>query len=667
MPETVDSALWGKKDRRARCRAAAVALAAAVVALGAPAVSRADGTGGGSVPAPLLDEAKANPNATFDVIVQTKSNAADAAQATSAALTEAQTDALNNAVKAANDLTRKVGELAKKAGEAARKAAEAKQKADEAALKAARSGKDGDRREAAKKQADADRALADAQSAQAAVDAAQAEIVLAQLAIVQAQVALASVAGRAQTDIGRRFQVIPAVSATVSGSEIVGLASSDDVVAVTPDAPVQLTEENSQKWVDAVQAHWYWGSSARKSAMGLMPTIAVVDSGIDTSRFGDFGGRVLTNVDLTSGDGVNSAGDGRGHGTMVASLAAGDGEKRTGANPDARLVSLDVIDDTGTGRTSDLIAAVDWILQNRYAYNIRVVNFSLQAATPSSFMFDPLSIAVERLWLNGIVVVAAAGNYANNGAASGVLYAPASDPFVITVGAVDTHGDGDIKNDVAAPWSAWGYTRDGFLKPEISAPGRHMIGAIPNRSTLAAGGGQDPKLLGQGYLELSGTSFAAPVVSGAAAALLGIHPNWTPDQVKGALMVSANGLKSAAFGSVGVGELDLKAATSITNPPNPNAALDVFLAWTPTGPTFDSAGWTRIAKTNASWSSAFWNSASWSSASWSSASWTSASWTSAAWTSASWTSASWSSASWASAATESTITDSAAFDGPGNG
>ncbi len=336
-------------------------------------------------------------------------------------------------------------------------------------------------------------------------------------------------------------------------------------------------------------------------------------------------------------------------------------------NPDARLVSLDVIDDTGTGRTSDVIAAIDWILQNRNAYNIRVANFSLQSATESSFMFDPLSIAVERLWLNGVVVVAAAGNYASAGAASGVLHAPASDPLVITVGALDTNSSSAVKDDVAAPWSAWGYTRDGFLKPEISAPGRYMIGAVPFRSTLAGEGGLDPFLVRLGYLELSGTSFAAPIVSGAAATLLGLHPDWTPDQVKGALMESASPLPSALVGSAGVGEVNLRDATSVDDPPNPNAALDAFIVNTGTGRAIDTAAWTNAAQTNASWSSASWTSAAWTSASWTSAAWTSASWTSAAWTSASWTSASWTSASWTSATTTAQLTDNAALDGPGSG
>ena len=91
--------------------------------------------------------------------------------------------------------------------------------------------------------------------------------------------------------------------------------------------------------------------------------------------------------------------------------------------------------------TSDVLRATDWILQHKGEYDIRVANFSLQTGLATSFRFDPLDRALERLWQSGVVVVAAAGNYGVDGAPSGVLFSPANDPFVITVGAVDVDGD----------------------------------------------------------------------------------------------------------------------------------------------------------------------------------------------------------------------------------
>jgi subtilisin family serine protease len=149
---------------------------------------------------------------------------------------------------------------------------------------------------------------------------------------------------------------------------------------------------------------------------------------------------------------------------------------------------------------------------------------------------------------------------------------------------------------------------------------------------------------------MSGTSLAAPIVSGAAATVLSRHPNWTPDQVKGALMVSADvptGYDST--GALGVGILDIPRAIAADGGANPNAGLNRFVVTDPsTGlKVFDADGWAAAAASDPAWNQASWSSASWSSASWSSASWSSASWSSATWSSASWSSASWSSASWA--------------------
>ena len=108
---------------------------------------------------------------------------------------------------------------------------------------------------------------------------------------------------------------------------------------------------------------------------------------------------------------------------------------------------------------------------------------------------------------------------------------------MITVGADDIDGSVSTMNDLAAPWSAYGYTLDGFAKPDVAAPGRFIVGPVPATSTLALE--RPTSMVAAGYIQLSGTSFAAPIVAGAAAQILSAHPNWTPDEVKGALMASA--------------------------------------------------------------------------------------------------------------------------------
>lgn len=458
----------------------------------------------------------------------------------------------------------------------------------------------------------------------------------------------------------KQFASIAGVVAELTGAQVLALARQQEILAITEDAPVRQIGKLSskQQWPRVAGVTKFWSGKLSKSQP---PAIAIVDSGIDASR-PDFGGRVVAEVDVTSLE-PNSAGDGRGHGTFVASIAAGSARGYAGAAPNAKLVSVDVVGDDGVALTSDVIRGADWILDHKDELDIRVANFSLHGTLASSFMLDPLDRAAERLWFSGVVVVAAVGNYGVEGQRGRVLFAPANDPFVIAVGATDIAGTVNAKDDFAAPWSAFGYTADGFAKPELSAPGRYMVGAIPPGSTLAAE--RAGQMVEPGYMQLSGTSFAAPVVAGAAADLLAAHPEWTPDQVKGALMLKPRATPSAAPFSTGVGEVHAAKAVKVENPPNPNAALNGFVVPDPDGgsvPVFDAAAWTDAAKANAAWDAAAWTDAAWTDAAWTDAAWTDAAWTdvafeSAAWTdnaqeAAAWTSAAWTSAAWTDALSE---------------
>jgi serine protease AprX len=440
-------------------------------------------------------------------------------------------------------------------------------------------------------------------------------------------------------DVGKTIRL--AVTARGLGGAALALSKSSPLVTAIPDALPRF----KQHWPYVAGVASLLSSSEGQNLQP--PTIAIVDSGIDANR-ADFGGRVIEQVALSSRAG-NQPGDGNGHGTAVASVAAGEAEGYTGAAPQAKLVAVEVLDDEGVANVSDVIAAADWIYNHRERLNIRVANFSLHGTTLASLVSDPLDKAVERLWLSGIVVVTAAGNYAVDGAESAIPFAPGNDPFVLTVGATDTVGSFTTRDDVAAPWSAWGYTRDGFAKPELSAPGRYIAAAVSANSKLARD--QPERIVEPGYMQLSGTSLAAPVVAGSAANLLAAHPGWTPDQVKGALMLSAEPLPRAPFRSVGVGGVNAARAAAVVDPPNPNLALNDFLVADPAGgPTrvFDAASWTTAVEKDAAWGSAAWGSAAWGSAAWGSAAWGSAAWGSAAWGSAAWGSAAWGSAAWGS-------------------
>jgi serine protease AprX len=447
----------------------------------------------------------------------------------------------------------------------------------------------------------------------------------------------------------RNLDLLDGYSVTLKANQLKALEDIDGLT-ITPDAAVHTsgTYTSTQLWpYESGLASTWSGPGSPK--VGSVPTIAIIDSGIQSR--GDFGSRLLGNINFTTLPN-NSAGDGRGHGTFVAGVAAGSAAGNTGATPAANIISLDVMDDEGVAKTSDVIAACQWIVNNKAKYNIRVANLSLHSATPSSFTKDPLDKAVEKLWFSGVTVVAAAGNYGTGDTPSGVKYAPGNDPFVITVGAADINGTKTLEDDTAAPWSAWGYTYDGFAKPEVVAPGRYMVGPVPATSTLATE--RADKVTSPGYMQLSGTSFAAPIVSGTAALILWAHPDFTPDQVKGAIMATAKLLKNAKEGQVGMGELQIDKAALRQIAPNPNRGLNRYLSsdLVNGGSVFNAVSWNSAAKGDVSWNSVSWNDVSWNDNSEADVSWLDVSWSSNVFSDVSWADVSWADVSWADSSYE---------------
>jgi subtilisin family serine protease len=439
--------------------------------------------------------------------------------------------------------------------------------------------------------------------------------------------------------LGRRLGLIDAFTGEIRAKDLEKLERIKGLT-VTLDAPVLksgltspgATYSSNQLWTHETGINKLWGGPQA-------PAIAIVDSGIDKSHpsFGN-GSRIVARQVFGSSSGGSL--DGRGHGTFVASIAAGEAAGYAGGAPNAKLVDLDVMDDNGVGRTSDVIAAAEWIYQNRQAYNIRVANFSLHSAAINHFWLDPLNLAVEKLWFNGVVVVAAAGNYGVAGAPSGVKHAPGSDPFVITVGAIDIGGTARIGDDDRPAFSAYGRTPDGFWKPEICAPGRYMVGAIPMGSTLAAQKAANIK--SSGWIELSGTSFAAPVITGLAAQILARQPGFTPDQVKGNVMRRSRAVPQGEPMSCGVGQINGTRSALFDGAANPNKALTQFVHRADDGSyAFDAVSWTDV-----SWSDVSWDAVSWSDVSWADVSWDAVSWSDVSWADVSWSDVSWADVSW---------------------
>jgi serine protease AprX len=467
----------------------------------------------------------------------------------------------------------------------------------------------------------------------------------------------------------KQYSVVRAVDARLTYAQLLALRPDTAIRSITPDGRVKgQSAVSGSIWQQAANVTPLYGTT------GQAPAIAVVDSGVDATRTADFGVRITAGQDFTGGSG-SALTDANGHGTLVAGIAAGSSAAYPGASPTSNIISLRVVHTDGSAYVSDVLGAADWIYSNRVRYGIGVANFSLRSSFANYANYDPLNAAVRRLWLTGTVVVASAGNSGH----SRMVYAPVSEPFIITVGASDIADTVARGDDGAAPWTSYGYTGEGFAKPELGAPGRWMIGPVSSGGGLA--GLFADRIVEPGYMWMSGTSFAAPVVSGAAAQVLARHPTWTPDQVKGALMKTATTAPLATQYALGAGEVDATAAAAVTNPPNPNASLyayvkndaangnvpyfdwDLWKSSVAQSPLWDAASWTDASWTDASWTDASWTDASWTDASWTDASWTDASWTDASWTDASWTDASWTDASWTDASwTDASWTDASWTD-----
>ncbi len=288
--------------------------------------------------------------------------------------------------------------------------------------------------------------------------------------------------------------------------------------------------------------------------------IAVIDSGISswhddltnkTSTLYPYGNQRVTKfVDFVNGRTLPY--DDNGHGSHVAGIIAGNGYdsygEKTGIAPGAAIISLKVLDAQGQGTISNIIAALGWVAANATTYNIRVVNMSVGARIHESYWTDPLTLAAKAVTDKGIVVVTAAGNMGKNSLGHlqwGGISAPANAPWVLTVGASSTMGTLTRSDDTMASFSSSGPSYLDFeAKPDLVAPGTGTISlAVPGSTFYATKAQyllQGTRALGvAAYVSLSGTSMAAPVVSGTVALMLQANPNLTPNLVKALLQYTA--------------------------------------------------------------------------------------------------------------------------------
>jgi serine protease AprX len=373
--------------------------------------------------------------------------------------------------------------------------------------------------------------------------------------------------------LGRPLPIINARAATIPNRSLVTLALTSTVQHVAFDRVIVGALERTGQTTGALAVRQQLGLDG--SGVG----VAVIDSGItpwhdDLSDAGNSSQRVDRFVNFTGSSTIPS--DGYGHGTHVAGIIAGNGfdsgGARAGIAPGARLVVLKVLDGSGRGRISDVIAALDYVVAHRAELNIRVVNMSVATGVYESYNTDPLTIAARRAVEAGIVVVASAGNDGRSPQGRtqyGGITAPGNAPWVLTVGASSHMGTIDRADDTIAAFSSRGPTAiDRAAKPDLVAPGVGIESLSAPNSTLYNTRsayllpGTTPTSYPP-YLSLSGTSQAAPVVSGTVALMLQANPALTPNAVKAALQFTAQTYASYDALTQGVGFLNAQGAVEL--------------------------------------------------------------------------------------------------------
>jgi len=373
---------------------------------------------------------------------------------------------------------------------------------------------------------------------------------------------------RARGTIGRRLASVRGQVALIPDSELEALGSMPGVSAVSLDRRVHGTLERTGA---TVGAGWV------RENLGLDGTgvgIAIVDSGV-ANWHDDLGsGRVSRFVDFVNFEAA--AYDDYGHGTHVAGIIAGNGHdsggRRRGIAPGAMLLVEKVLDASGQGYISNVIAAIDYAVANRDDLNIRVINLSVAAAVHESYMTDPLTLAAKRAVEAGIVVVSAAGNLgrdANGQTQHGGIGAPGNAPWVLTVGASSHNGTVERADDTVAGFSSRGPSAIDFeSKPDLVAPGVGIESIAEAGSTLW---NTKPMMrlwgtvatANEPYLSMSGTSMAAPVVSGTIALMLQANPALTPNLVKAMLQYTAENRPSYDALTEGAGFLNSRGAVEL--------------------------------------------------------------------------------------------------------
>lgn len=490
--------------------------------------------------------------------------------------------------------------------------------------------------------------------------------------------------------VGDDLNILNGFVADVPVSRLAELQSDAAIRAITPNYEVSLSHAvdgfdgssepgSLHNVTKTIRAHDMW----RAGFTGRGVDVALIDSGVSPVAGMESSKQVLNGLDISFDSQREQLRhlDLYGHGTHMAGIISGqDQVDRTkdlyshdtfaGVAPDSRIVNVKVANAKGAADVSQLIAAIDWVVQHRNdaGMNIRVLNLSFGTDSAQDPRVDPLAHAAEVAWRKGIFVVAAAGNQGTQG-----LTQPALDPFLMAVGADDTKGTADVDDDSVPSWSSIG---NDSRNPDVIAPGKSIASLRVKGSYLDDA--YPAARTGSRFFAGSGTSQAAAVVSGAAALLLEQRPSISPDQLKALLSQSASRIPNAPVTAQGSGLINLRTAAGMRTP----SVTQTFATSEGTGSLEGARGTHHVqdgegnvltgeqdifgnAWIGTSWSGASWAGTSWSGGSWNGTSWSGSCWCGTSWSGTSWSGTSWSSLAWAGTSWSGTSWSNALWDPAG--
>jgi hypothetical protein len=453
------------------------------------------------------------------------------------------------------------------------------------------------------------------------------DIALVQVAPGTAWTVAADLTASGATEVAT-FDSVNVVSARVSEQALTRIASDRAVLGVASDAHVSavgggkngkdLDRVGSASTKDSIGIEAINASNAWPFTTGAGVVVALMDSGIGAHP--DLpSGKVIARVDLVD-DGAPGL-DPAGHGTHLAGIIAANGATFRGVAPSARLVDIRVLDASGSGTLANVVAGFDWLLKQRVALGIRVLNLSFGTTQRSSYHADLLAALAESAHFAGITVVAAAGN---DGDDLGTIATPGADPFVITAGSFDDQGTPAEQDDRQSAFSSRGPTRDGFTKPDVLAPGRRVVSLRSAGSQMGPaqpdqGPGKSGKQSNSLYTRMSGTSVSSAMVSGVAALVLSFHASYTPTRTKGAIVAAGRSITGSPTRAV-------RASSAVFAPPRavnggllPSRLL--MTALENSGVLGEGTTWEGVTWEGVTWETVTWDSVTWESVTWESVSW----------------------------------------------